>query len=82
MDIVDGQKTIVCKLKNNPMGITSIGYPTDELRIPDWFKQMPFDDEAMEDAIIGKKLDNLLGELDWDLTAAEAKTTFNDLFEF
>ena len=33
MDIVDGQKTIVCKLKNNPMGITSIGYPTDELRI-------------------------------------------------
>jgi len=82
IDIVDGMKTIVCKLKSNPMGFTSIGYPTDELRIPDWFKQMPFDDEAMEDAIIGKKINNLLGELDWDLSAAEAKTTFNDLFEF
>ena len=43
---------------------------------------MPFDDVALEDAIIGKKLDNLLGELDWDLTAAVQVTTFNDLFEF
>ena len=82
MDIVDGQKTIVCKLKQNPMSMTSIGYPTDELRLPDWFKTLPFDDDAMENAIIGKKLDNLLGELNWDLTAAEAKNTFNDLFEF
>lgn len=82
LEIVDGMKTIVCKLKKNPMAMTSIGYPTDELRIPEWFKQLPFDDEAMEDAIVTKKLNNLLGELKWDLTAAEAKTTFNDLFEF
>jgi DNA polymerase elongation subunit (family B) len=82
IDITDGMKTIVCKLKNNPMHITSIGIPTDEKRIPDWFKELPFDDDAMEDAIIGKKLDNLLGELGWDLTIAEAKTTFNDLFDF
>jgi len=82
IDITDGMKTIVCKLRNNPMGITSIGIPTDEKRIPDWFKELPFDDDAMEDAIIGKKLDNLLGELGWDLTIAEAKTTFGDLFEF
>ena len=82
IDIVDGMKTIVCKLKQNPLGITSIGYPTDELRIPEWFKNLPFDDEAMEDAIVGRKLENLLGELNWDLSAAEAKTTFNDLFEF
>ena len=82
IDITDGMKTIVCKLRNNPMGITSIGIPTDEKRIPDWFKELPFDDDAMEDAIIGKKLDNLLGELGWDLTIAEAKTTFNDLFDF
>ena len=82
IDITDGMKTIVCKLRNNPMGITSIGIPTDEKRIPDWFKELPFDDDAMEDAIIGKKLDNLLGELGWDLTIAEAKTTFSDLFDF
>jgi DNA polymerase elongation subunit (family B) len=82
IDITDGMKTIVCKLKNNPMNITSIGYPTDELRIPEWFKELPFDDEAMEGAIITKKIDNLLGELNWDLDSAQAKTTFNDLFEF
>ena len=83
IDIVDGMKTIVCKLKNNPMIMTSIGYPTDENRIPDWFKDLPFDDDAMENAIVGKKLENLLGELpNIDLSAAEAKTTFTDLFEF
>jgi DNA polymerase elongation subunit (family B) len=83
IDIVDGMKTIVCKLKNNPMNMTSIGYPTDENRIPEWFKDLPFDDDAMENAIVTKKLDNLLGELpNIDLSTAEAKTTFTDLFEF
>ena len=41
-DIVDGMKTIVCKLKPNPMGFTSIGYPTDSIIPPDWFKELPF----------------------------------------
>ena len=44
--IVDGMKTIVCKLKPNPLNWTSIGYPTDELHIPQWFKELPFDDAA------------------------------------
>ena len=48
MDIMDGAKVIVCKLKNNPLGYTSIAYPVDELRIPQWFKDLSFDDEAME----------------------------------
>ena len=82
MEITDGAKTIVCKLKKNPMNITSVGYPTDEKRIPEWFKRLPFDDEAMENAIITKKIDNLLGVLKWDLSASEAKTTFTDLFDF
>ena len=82
MEITDGMKTIVCKLKDNPLQLKSIGYPTDENRIPEWFKVLPFDDQAMEDAIISKKVDNLLGELGWNLDLAQAKTTFNDLFEF
>ena len=81
-EIVDGMKVIVCKLKQNPLGYTSVAYPTDELRIPDWFKELPFDDDAMENAIISKKVDNLLGEMGWNLDLAQAKTTFNDLFEF
>ena len=80
MDIIDGQKCIVCKLKDNPMGYTSIAYPTDELRIPDWFKEMPFADSEMEATLINKKLDNLIGVLDWDLGNSEADNTFDKLF--
>ncbi|MDA9302577.1 hypothetical protein N9578_00680 [bacterium] len=82
MEITDGMKTIVCKLKQNPMQITSIGYPTDEKRIPDWLKDLPFDDDAMEEAIITKKIENLIGVLHWDLKSAESKNTFSDLFDF
>tara|TARA_X000001382_G_scaffold22250_1_gene13528 strand:+ start:5307 stop:7943 length:2637 start_codon:yes stop_codon:yes gene_type:complete len=80
MDIIDGQKCIVCKLRDNPMGYTSIAYPTDELRIPDWFKELPFADDQMEATLINKKLDNLIGVLDWDLHASEADNTFDKLF--
>jgi len=82
MQIVDGMKVIVCKLKNNPMGYTSVAYPTDELRLPKWFQELPFEDEEMETAIIDKKLDNLIGVLDWDIKSTEQKNTFNNLFDF
>ena len=82
MEIADGMKTIVCKLKKNPMNMTSIAYPIDELRIPEWFKELPFDVELMEDTIISNKVDNLLGVLNWDLSKAKASNTFDDLFSF
>jgi len=82
MQIVDGMKVIVCKLKNNPMGYTSVAYPTDELRLPTWFQELPFEDDEMETAIIDKKLDNLIGVLDWDIKSTEQKNTFNNLFDF
>jgi len=82
IEIVDGMKTIVCKLKPNPMGFTSIGYPTDEGRLPEWFKELPFDTDTMEESIITKKIENLLGVLDIDLSKAEDKTTFESLFDF
>jgi len=82
IEITDGMKTVVCKLKDNPMGYTSVGYPTDETRLPEWFTNLPFDDDAMEHAIITKKLENLLGVLKWDLDAGSARNTFADLFDF
>jgi|TARA_B110000467_G_scaffold154106_1_gene165095 DNA polymerase elongation subunit (family B) len=82
IEINDGMKTIVCKLKDNPLGYTSVGYPTDETRLPDWFTALPFDDDLMEHTIITKKLDNLLGVLKWDLDAGAARNTFADLFDF
>jgi len=81
-EIVDGMKVIVCKLKQNPLGYTSVAYPTDELRIPDWFKELPFDGDAMEETIIDNKLDNLIGVLDYDLEDTKQNTTFSSLFDF
>ena len=82
MDIMDGQKVIVCKLKNNPLGYTSIAYPVDELRIPEWFQELPFDADAMEATILDQKIDNLIGVLNWDVQSTETTNTFNKLFQF
>jgi hypothetical protein len=81
LPITDGAKVIVCKLKNNPLGYTSVAYPTDELRIPQWFLELPFDNEAMEQTILDGKLDNLIGVLGWDIKSTETTNTFNKLFE-
>lgn len=82
MPIQDGFKVIVCKLKSNPLGLTSVAYPTDELNIPQWFKELPFDHETMEETIIDKKIENLLGVLDWKLLENQKNQTFDSLFEF
>jgi DNA polymerase elongation subunit (family B) len=82
MPITDGAKVIVCKLKNNPLGYTSIAYPVDEMRIPKWFQELPFDSEAMESTIVDQKIDNLIGVLNWDVQSTETTNTFNKLFEF
>jgi len=81
--IVDGMKVVVCKLKSNPLGFTSIAYPTDELRLPKWFTDLPFDDEAMEQTLVDEKIENLLGVLEWDLrSVTDTKSTFDELFLF
>ena len=81
MRITDGAKTIVCKLKQNALRMTSIAYPVDEMHLPTWFKQLPFDDSEMENTIIDMKLDNLLGVLKWDLSMANDDLN-NDLFKW
>jgi len=83
MQIVDGMKTIVCKLKGNALGWTSIGYPTDEMHLPQWFKDLPFDDDGMEATVVDQKIDNLLGVLGWDLKGStNTANTFTSLFSF
>ena len=81
--IVDGMKIVVCKLKDNALGFTSIAYPVDELRLPTWFKELPFDDLLMESTLVDEKIDNLLGVLDWDIRSnTDVNSTFDDLFTF
>ena len=82
MPIQDGFKVIVCKLKSNPSGITSVAYPVDELNLPNWFKSLPFDHEAMEEGVIDKKVKNLLGVLNWDLDSNKNDDMFNQFFKF
>jgi DNA polymerase elongation subunit (family B) len=82
MNIVDGAKVIVCKVKDNPMGYTSVAYPVDELRLPQWFKDLPFDDAEMETTVIDEKLENLIGVLEWDISSTRSDNTFSKLFDF
>jgi len=82
MAVTDGAKVIVCKVKDNPMGYTSVAYPVDELRLPQWFKDLPFDDSAMENAVIDEKLENLIGVLEWDISSTRSDNTFGKLFDF
>jgi len=82
MSIVDGAKVIVCKLKDNPMAYTSVAYPVDELRLPQWFKDLPFDDAEMETTVIDEKLENLIGVLEWDISSTRSDNTFSKLFDF
>ena len=81
--IIDGMKVIVCKLKPNALGFTSVAYPVDELRLPQWFCELPFDDAAMEQTLVDEKIDNLLGVLEWDIRSnTDTNSTFDDLFSF
>jgi DNA polymerase elongation subunit (family B) len=81
--IIDGMKIVVCKLKDNALGFTSIAYPVDELRLPTWFKELPFDDLLMESTLVDEKIDNLLGVLNWDIRSnTDVNSTFDDLFTF
>jgi DNA polymerase elongation subunit (family B) len=81
MRCTDGTKVIMCALKKNALGMERIAYPIDEPHLPDWFKELPFDHEAMEETIIDKKLDNLIGVLEWDINKTK-NFMAEDLFVF
>jgi hypothetical protein len=80
--IMDGAKVIVCRLKSNPMGYSSIAYPTDELNLPQWFKDLPFDESEMETAVLDKKVQNVLGQMGWDISRANDSEALQEFFEF
>ena len=82
LKITDGMKVIVCKLRNNPMGYSSVAYPTDELKIPQWFKELPFDEDHMEETVLDKKIHNVLGKMGWDLTRINHSEVFESYFDF
>jgi len=82
MTITDGAKVIVCRLKSNAMGYDSIAYPTDELQLPQWFKDLPFDEEGMETAVLDKKITNVIGQMGFDLDKIHETEAMAAFFEF
>lgn len=82
MEIQDGAKIIVCKLKSNSYKMNSIAYPIDMTNLPNWFKQLPFDEEDMEKTVVDKKISNLLEVMNWDLSELENNNSFDDFFSF
>ena len=64
------------------MGYDSIAYPTDEMHLPQWFKDLPFDDDAMETAVLDKKVTNVIGEMKFDLTRIHETEAMQTFFEF
>jgi uncharacterized protein YdiU (UPF0061 family) len=65
------------------LGLTSIAYPTDELRLPMWFIELPFDVAAMERVLLDEKISNMLEVLGWELhKETDINSTFTDLFSF
>ena len=86
IQIVDGMKVVVCKLKDNPLGYTSVAYPTDEAHLPAWFLELPFDEATMESTVVDQKIENLFCTLTkWKTieAATQAKEEhFNSLFDF
>ena len=82
MNIVDGMKVIVCRLRSNPMGYKNVAYPTDELQLPDWFKHLPFDHDEMEKSVLDKKIQNVLGAMKWDLSRINDSEALDEFFDF
>lgn len=84
MRIIDGQKIIVCKLRETPENrLSSIAYPVDEIHLPEWFLKLPFDSDGMQEGVVDKKIENLLGVLKWDLTRTNKEHAhLETLFDF
>lgn len=84
MKIIDGQKIVVCKLKQTvENNLTSIAYPVDAPSLPDWFTSLPFDSDEMISGIVDKKIQNLLGVLSWDMSRTQkGQSHLESLFDF
>ncbi len=82
--IVDGQKIVVCPLKeNNDLRMSSVAYPVDETHLPEWFTKLPFDEDAMMQTVVDKKIENLLSILGWDLSRTSPEVEhMESLFDF
>jgi hypothetical protein len=79
--IRDGDKIEILYLRSNVHNMKSVAIGVDSKNyIPDWFKELPFDNEKHEQKMIDKKIENVLGSiLNWDF---KVKSDFSqEIFE-
>ena len=77
----DGKKII--EFKTDVKGLETVApVKPSSYFIPQWFKDLPFDEEGMEQAVLDKKIQNVLGVLGWDLSRANDSEVMDNFFEF
>ena len=64
--INDGEKIEILDLLDNPYGINSVAIRAGEVIVPDWFKNLPFDNFGHEQKLITQKMNNIFGTLGWN----------------
>ena len=85
-ELRDGDKIEVIYLKDNPYEMNSVAIRTGEQYVPEWFKQLPFDYQRMEQKLLDQKLFNVIGDiLGWSFEpetnyASEVLETDNDFY--
>ena len=73
----------MCKFKpNNAFGMTSVAFPVDLVAFPQWFKELPFDEQSMKDSVVDNTIDTIFGVLGWKLTLESAMNKVDDLDGF
>jgi len=84
MKIPDGAKVMSLPLiegADNPY--SRVSYPVDETRLPTWFLELPFDVDEMMKTNIDKKVNNLLGIMNWDLSRTDLDNeAFEEMFVY
>lgn len=79
-----GEKCLMCKLLPNnmlKMDVVCIPIDIDPTTIPQWFKDLPFDVERTDEAVINTTIDSIFGILNWNLHLSALTENQNDDIE-
>jgi len=81
--IASGMKIKVYYLLKNSHEFTCIAIPTDEVDVPQWFRDLPFDMKKMGKVLIDSKLKAMYASLKWAIPKEGTDdTTFEGFIEF
>lgn len=64
----DGDKVEILYLSPNDHQVDLVAIRVGEDYVPDWFRELPFDNEAHEHKMVDQKLENVFGALGWEFS--------------